>query len=287
MADKTILITGATSGIGLATSLGLAQNENELILVGRSPQKMRETLDLLKARNPEVQIHSFIADLSSKKERQRLAGEIKNRFERLDVLINNAGAIHQTRQESVDGHEMTFALNHLAYFSLTLDLLESLRKSGRENGRPARIVNVASEGHRPVRRLAWDDLDRKKSYSAFGVYLESKLMNLLFTFELDRRLRAAGEAVTVNALHPGVIASRFGHNSTGFMNLMMRLGNKLVMSSPEKGARTSIYLATSPEVEGVSGKYFSNCRVKEPNRLSQDLEAAKKLWQISEALLAR
>lgn len=287
MSRKKILVTGATSGIGLATVLGLSAFEVELILVGRSAQKMEEALALLRKRNPRTPAHSLIADLSSIKECQRLAREVKSRFKNLDVLVNNAGAIHQTRQESVDGHEMTFALNHLAYFSLTKDLLDLLRQSGRENGRPARIINVASEGHRPVRRIHWDDLDRKKSYSAFGVYLETKLLNLLFTFELDRRLRAAGDPVVVNALHPGVIASRFGHNSTGFMKLMMRLGNQFVMSSPEKGARTSIYLATSPEVEGVSGKYFSRCRVKETNALARDEEAAKRLWEISEAILEK
>ncbi len=278
----TILITGSTSGIGLATARELAKRGADLVLLGRDPVKMNACLDLIGRESPGAKLHPFLGDLSSQSEVFRLAQEVKKRIPAINVLINNAGGVFQKRLVTKDGLEQTFALNHMSYFILTGALLDLLSRGRRENGSPARIINVSSIGHKVVRGLKWDDLQRQSSYSAMGAYLDSKMMNLLFTFELDSRLKKAGLPVTVNALHPGVIASGWGHNSSGFMKVLMKIGNKWVMSAPEKGARTSVHLAVSPEVEGISGKYFSGCRERPPSRFAQDLDAARRLWKVSE-----
>jgi NAD(P)-dependent dehydrogenase (short-subunit alcohol dehydrogenase family) len=215
------------------------------------------------------------ADLSSLKEVRRLAEEVQDRAGRLDVLINNAGVTLLQRATTVDGFEATFATNHLAYFLLTGLLLPRLRQSS-----PARIVNVASDAHR-FGRLDLDDLQNERRYRAMRVYAQSKIANILFTQELARRI--AGTGVTANALHPGGIRSNLGRSEGPLAEALRRVVG-VFLKSPEEGARTSLYLASAPEVEGVSGRYFARCRERTPAAHARDPEAARRLWERSEEL---
>jgi NAD(P)-dependent dehydrogenase (short-subunit alcohol dehydrogenase family) len=212
------------------------------------------------------------ADLSDQTQVRRLAEDFQGRYPRLDVLINNAGAMFGARQLSADGIEMTFALNHLGYFLLTNLLLPSLRAAA-----PARIVNVASRAHRGV-ALNFDDLQHGRRYLGWKAYKRSKLANLLFTYEMVRQLN--GAAVTVNALHPGFVATGIGV-SNGFIPGVLWKTASLAAIDTEKGAKTSVYLATAPEVHGITGRYFVKCRPQESSQASYDREAAKRLWEIS------
>jgi NAD(P)-dependent dehydrogenase (short-subunit alcohol dehydrogenase family) len=201
---------------------------------------------------------------------------VKAKHDRLDVLLNNAGVLVTTRRTTVDGIEETFAVNHLGYFLLTNLLLDLLIKSA-----PARIVNVSSEAHRGA-HMRWDDLQFERTpYRQFSAYGQSKLCNILFTRELARRLE--GKGVTANALHPGVVASGFGQTDGGLMRFVIRLAHPF-MIGPEKGARTQVWLASSPDVDGISGKYFDKCAEREPNRAAKDDAGARKLWAISEEM---
>jgi NAD(P)-dependent dehydrogenase (short-subunit alcohol dehydrogenase family) len=212
--------------------------------------------------------------LSSQEQIERLAEEAKKRYERLNVLINNAGALFLHRRESVDGIEMTWALNHLGYFLLTNLLLDLIQRSA-----PARIVNVSSRAHERA-RIDFDDLQGRRTYSGMRAYGQSKLANLLFTHELARRLEGTG--VTVNALHPGFVATNFGADDNGFfLRLILRLLQRARAISAEEGAQTSIYLASSPEVEGVTGKYFFRKRPQPSSPASYDEETARRLWEVS------
>ncbi len=276
MDGKTVLVTGATQGIGLESAVGLARLGARVLMVGRDKARSEAALAQVRARASSDQVELFLADLSSLAEVRRLADEVKARTSRLDVLLNNAGGIHQTRKLSPDGFELTFAVNHLAYFALTKHLLELLQASG-----PARIVNVASEAHRGM-ALDFADLQSEKRYRAIPVYGRSKLANILFTYELARRLQ--GTKVTANCLHPGVIASGFGQNDPGFFKLLVKLGAPF-LSSPEKGARTQVYLASSPEVEGKSGLYFKDRKPNKSSRASRDETAQRRLWDLSESMM--
>jgi NAD(P)-dependent dehydrogenase (short-subunit alcohol dehydrogenase family) len=275
MHGKTVLITGANQGIGKASALALGKMGAKLILVCRNPEKGREAVAELR-REGVRDLELVIGDVSSQAEIRRIAADVKAKHDRLDVLLNNAGVLVTSRRTTVDGIEETFAVNHLGYFLLTTLLLDLLEKSA-----PARIVNVSSEAHRTA-KMRWDDLQFEQSgYSQFGAYGQSKLCNILFTRELARRLE--GKGVTVNALHPGVVASGFGQTDGGFMRFLIRLAHPF-MIGPEKGARTQVWLASSPDVEGITGKYFDKCAEKEPNRAAKDDAGAKKLWAISEEL---
>ena len=269
---KTVLVTGATAGIGEATARGLAQQGATVIIVGRNPDKCTATVSRLKQQTGNTNIDYLLADLASQKEIYRLVEEFRRRYPRLDVLINNAGINLLQRQLSPDGTELVFATNHLSYFLLTLLLLDVLKASA-----PARIVNVASFVHRQA-RLDFDKLQT----GGFNAYPLSKLANLLFTYELARRLE--GTNVTVNALNPGLVRSNFGLNIPGPAGLLKRLMNAVVGVSPEEGAKTSLYLATSPEVEGVTGKYFEKCKPIESSPVSYDKDAARRLWHVSAEL---
>lgn len=277
MTGKLVLITGATNGIGKETALGLARLGARIVMVGRSAEKTQAVVDEIKAKTGNLQMEYLLADLSSMAEVRRLADEFKGRYDRLDVLINNAGAVFASRQETIDGYEMTFALNHLSYFLLTELLLDRLKACA-----PSRIVNVSSDAH-TFGPMNFDDLMTKNNYSlgGFRAYGQSKLANVLFTYELARRLEGTG--VTANVLHPGLVASGFGRNNGALMNLAMRIVQRFALTS-ERGASTSIYLASSPEVEGVSGKYFELSKAKASSKESYDVEAARKLWGISEEL---
>jgi len=273
LSGKTVLITGATNGIGRAAATGLARLGASLVVVGRSPSKTDATVQELRALG-QGPVEGLVADLSSMAEVRRLADEVRQKHDRLDVLVNNAGAIFASRQLSADGYEMTFALNHLSYFLLTNLLLDLLTASA-----PARIVNVASRAHEGG-KLDFADLQEEKSYSMGGnrAYGQSKLANVMFTYEQARRL--VGTGVTANALHPGVVATGFGENNTGVMHTAMSIFHRFSIP-PEEGADTVVYLASSPEVAGVTGKYFVKRQPVPSSPASYDEAAQKRLWEIS------
>ncbi|MBN2007702.1 MAG: SDR family oxidoreductase [Anaerolineae bacterium] len=290
MNGKVCLITGAASGIGAVTAQALAQQGATVVLVDRDAEKCEAMAGRIRQQMGNAE---FIrADLSSQQEIRQLAQQFKSRYQRLDVLVNNAGAMFPERRESVDGIEMTFALNYLAYFLLTNLLLDVLKA-----GAPARIVNTSSRAHARA-RMNFDDLQSRVNYVGIRAYEKSKLAIVLFTYELARRL--AGTGVTVNALHPGVVATNFSTRNPGMVGSIMRWMAKQyatdtgktanpivrllqpVLLSPEQGAQTIIYLATSPEVEGMTGKYFVKCKAVPSAPPSYDSAAARRLWGMSE-----
>jgi NAD(P)-dependent dehydrogenase (short-subunit alcohol dehydrogenase family) len=275
MEGKFCVITGATSGIGLITAEALASKGARLLLVGRDPRKGEAALARIRARAPSAEVGIHYADLSRLNELQSLAERLHS-LPRLDVLINNAGAIFWRRQTTPDGFERTFALNHLGYFVLTQLLRDRLVQSA-----PARIVNVASEAHRGA-RLDFEDLQGVRNYRGWIAYCRSKLCNILFTRELARRLHGTG--VSANCLHPGFVASRFGDNNGALFRTGIGLAKRLFAISPERGAQTSIYLASAPEVATMSGLYFDKCAPVTPSAAAQDDAAAERLWQESARL---
>jgi NAD(P)-dependent dehydrogenase (short-subunit alcohol dehydrogenase family) len=275
MQGKVCLITGATSGIGLITAQALARRGAQVVLVGRDATRGANCVEQIKQATGNHTVDLLLADLSSQTEIATLAQTFQQRYQRLDVLINNAGAIFTKRQVSVDGLEMTWALNHLGYFLLTHLLLDMLQASA-----PCRIVNVASSAHRRG-RIRLDDLQGERTFGGWRAYCQSKLANIMFTYELAKRLKDT--QVTANVLHPGFVATRFGHNNAGIMAQFLRAAQVLAVS-PEKGAATMIDLAASPAVEGVSGTYFVNkCEVRSSSQ-SYEVATTKALWQISEAM---
>jgi NAD(P)-dependent dehydrogenase (short-subunit alcohol dehydrogenase family) len=274
---KTVLITGATAGIGEISARALARMGARVVIVGRSAQKCEATVESIRRESGNPDVEALVADLSSMSEVRRLAGEFLSKYDRLDVLLNNAGALFATRTETADGFERTFALNHLAYFLLTNLLIDRLKASA-----PSRIVNVASEAHRfAPGGLNFNDLQTEKRYRGFRVYGASKLANILFTRELDRRLEGTG--VTANCLHPGFVATNFT-SGNGMLGWVFRRMASLFAIPPEQGAQTSIYLASSPEVAGVSGGYFDKCKPREPQLAGRNDKAARTLWEVSEEL---
>ncbi|MGO8920000.1 MAG: SDR family oxidoreductase [Stellaceae bacterium] len=276
MEGKVCVITGATSGIGLIAAERLAAEGARLVLVGRDKARGEAALARIRGRAPSAQLSIHYADLSLLAEMERLAAAIAAAEPRIDVLINNAGAMFSRRSVTADGLERTFALNHMAYFVLSNRLRDRLTAAA-----PARIVSVASEAHRG-NTLDFGDLQSAKSYRGFSVYGRSKLANILFTRELARRL--AGTGVTANCLHPGFVATRFGDNNGGLIRLGIGIAKNLFAISPEKGAETIVYLAASPEVAAVSGGYFAKSRPATPTAKAQDDAAAKRLWEESAKL---
>jgi NAD(P)-dependent dehydrogenase (short-subunit alcohol dehydrogenase family) len=271
---RICLVTGATTGIGSVTALELARLGGDVVIVGRrSDRCLREVARVHRATGGRVV--ALPADLSSLGQVRGLAEAFRSRFPRLDVLVNNAGSYFFRRELSADGLEMTFALNHLGHFALTLLLMRSLRASP-----SARVVNVSSAAHERW-TVDFDDLRCDKRYERLAAYGRSKLANLLFTYELARRLK--GTRITVNALHPGSVATNLGSDGA-WLRVRVRNLVKRSMLRPEDGARTSVYLATSREVEGVSGRYFNQCRQIRSSEASYDETAAARLWQVSEGL---
>jgi NAD(P)-dependent dehydrogenase (short-subunit alcohol dehydrogenase family) len=262
MNGKVCLITGATDGLGKASARILAERGATVVGVGRNPYKIEAALDYIKLHTDNPNIEMLRADLSSQAQVRALAAEFRAKYDRLDVLMNNAGNMLRPRQESEDGIEMTFALNHLSYFLLTNLLLDMLIDSA-----PARIVNVSSGIHTSG-KIDFDDLGNSR-YVPYDAYADSKLANVLFTYELARRLEGTG--VTANVLHPGGVATNIGIDA-GFQARGV---------SPEEGAQTQIYLAASPEVEGVTGKYFVRCRAVPSSQASYDEDTAGRLWAVS------
>lgn len=277
MHGSTVLVTGGTGGIGLATATGLAGLGARVGIVGRSAVRGEAAAAAVRRRLPSARVDVFEADLSSQADVRRLAEEVKATYPRLDVLVNNVGGYWAHRHVTADGLERTFALNHLAPFLLTHELLDRLVASA-----PARVVTVSS-GAQAMGRIDLDDLQGEHSYSGQRAYNQSKLANVLFTYELARRLEGTG--VTATVLHPGVVRTSFGREDSGrWMRLMLPVVRPF-MKSPDQGAATPIHLASSPAVAGVSGAYFANLRPKRSAAASYDRELARRLWDASSALV--
>ena len=275
MKDRIVLITGASSGIGLETAKQLAAQGAQLVLVARSEDKLKEAVATIKAQTPSANVKYYIADFSSQKSVRNLAQNITRNYTKLDVLINNAGCVVPEFQLTEDGLEKTIATNHFAYFILTNELLPLVKKSDY-----ARIVNVASGSHYQG-KIDFESFTKEKGYFIMKAYAQSKLANVLFTYELAERLK--GTQVTVNCLHPGFVKTEIGNKKTNwYSSLFWSLGTMLGGISVQNGAKTSVYLASSPEVKGVSGKYFDKCKAVEPNKDAYNADLRKQLWQVSE-----
>jgi NAD(P)-dependent dehydrogenase (short-subunit alcohol dehydrogenase family) len=272
---KTIVATGATSGIGEAAVLVLAGMGARIVLIARDEARAKVTMQKLNAKAPGLDHRLHLADLSSMAETRKVGAAITASEPRIDVLINNAGALFSNRRVTPEGLELTFALNHMAYFVLTEALRDKLVASA-----PARIVSTSSTAHHGA-NLDFNDLQSAKGYSGLKVYGRSKLANILFTRELARRL--VGTGVTANCLHPGVVATRFGDSSGGFAGLLIPF-LRLFFISPEAGADTIVYLASAPEVADTTGGYFVKRKLTEPSAAARDDAAAKRLWIESEKL---
>jgi NAD(P)-dependent dehydrogenase (short-subunit alcohol dehydrogenase family) len=269
---KTCMITGASSGIGKITAIELAKLGARLLLVCRDRTRGETTVAEIAAKTGNRDVELMIADLGSQRQIRQLASNLLERNEPLHVLINNAGLVNLSRTVTEDGIETTFAVNHLAYFMLTLLLLDLLKRSA-----PARIINVASDVHK-IGSMNFDDLGGERRYRGFRIYGRSKLANILFTYELARRLEGAG--VTVNCAHPGAVSTGFGKNNGALARLVLAVAGPF-MRTPERGAQTSIYLASAPEVGGVSGKYYLDCKPHQSSAESYDQATARRLWEVS------
>jgi retinol dehydrogenase 12 len=274
MQGQVCLVTGATSGIGKPAARALAQKGATVVVLGRDPDKGAATVASIKQESGNPSVDFLLADLTVQDQVRDAAAEYRNRYARLDVLINNAGGFFWRRQESVDGIEMTFALNHLAPFLLTNLLLDMLKASA-----PARVINVSSDMHRSA-EIDFDDLQMKRGYRGMKAYARSKLALTLFTYELARRL--GGSHVTANAVHPGFVATGIGLTNR-FLGLFRPVIG-LFAKSPEEGAETIIYLAASPDVESTTGAYFVDNEAVPSSPVSYDEAAAERLWEISAQL---
>ena len=273
--DKNILITGATSGIGKAAAIQIASMGANIYFIARNEEKAKDLSNEIEGLTGKIP-YSIIADLSSLNEIKEAAAEFKSLNIPLHVLLNNAGLINMERKETVDGFESVFALNHLAYYSLTNLLLENLK-----NGSPSRIVNVSSGAHAFVKGFNFDDVQAVKSYKPFQVYGYSKLANILFTKKLSSLLE--NENITVNCLHPGVVGTAFGQNNGSLQKILFFIAKPFIRS-PEKGAESSIYLCSSPDVSGISGEYFYNCKIEKTTKWAKNQEDADRLWSLSAEL---
>jgi NAD(P)-dependent dehydrogenase (short-subunit alcohol dehydrogenase family) len=274
MQGKVAVVTGGTSGIGEVAAIELARKGARIVLIARDRDRAAETIAKLKAVNPTVSPTAYFADLSSIADMKRVAGEVAAAEPKIDILVNNAGAVFLARHESVDGLEMTFATNHMAYYVITNILLPNLKAAG-----DARVVSTASGAH-AAGKLDFDDLQLKQRYSVARAYGNSKLANILFTRQLAKNLEGSG--VIANCLHPGFVGTRFGQNNAksalmkGFARLVMSFGLK-----PEDGAKTIIYLASSPDVEGKSGGYYIKNKLAKTSAVAQSDADAKRLWDVS------
>jgi NAD(P)-dependent dehydrogenase (short-subunit alcohol dehydrogenase family) len=275
MGGKVVLITGGTSGIGKAAATALAGMGATVVITGRNEERGKRALQEIREESGNDGVELILADLTVQDEVRRLAEELRERHNQLEVLVNNAGLVLSERTETPDGIETQLAINHLAPFLLTNLLLDLLKESA-----PSRIVTVSSDAHRWA-KIDLDDLQSRKRYRGMQVYGKTKLANIMFTYELAERLEGTG--VTANCMHPGGVNTNFGNNQGGPMNLLFRLF-KPFMRSPEQGADTLIYLASSPEVEGMTGKYLADRKVKAASDAAYDETTRKRLWEASEEL---
>ncbi|MBO9345042.1 MAG: SDR family oxidoreductase [Chloroflexi bacterium] len=274
MQGKVCVVTGATAGIGRVSARRLAEMGATVIIISRNPAKCDEVVAEIRQRTNNPAVEAMPADLSALGQVRAVAQRLLDRYPRIDVLLNNAGAVFTSRQVSPDGIEMTWALNHLSYFLLTHLLLDALKAAP-----AARVINVSSDAHL-MGRIYFDDVQfARRPYRGFAAYSQSKLANVMHAYALARRLQ--GTNITVNALHPGAVATNFGKNNSGLLwQLVFQLFGRFAIS-PEEGAKTSVYLASSPEVAGVSGKYFYRCKPKSSSPLSYDQQAQERLWALS------
>ena len=273
--EKNVLITGATSGIGKAAALKLSSLGAKICFIARNEKKAEDLAKEIENLSDMIP-YSIIADLSSQKEIKRAADEFKSLNIPLHILLNNAGLINMERKETVDGFEEVFALNHLAYYSLTQLLLDNIK-----NGSPSRIVNVSSGAHAFVKGFNFDDVQSLSSYKPFQVYGYSKLANILFTKKLASLLK--DENVSVNCLHPGVVGTAFGQNNGSLQKVLFFIAKPFIRS-PEKGAESSVYLCSSPEVSNTTGEYFYNCKIEKTTKWARSEEDAERLWLLSREL---
>ena len=274
---KVCVVTGASSGIGKVTARELARQGAKVVVVARDRQRCETALAHIREAASGADVSIALCDFASQRSIRRLAAELCTEHPAIHVLVNNAGGVLGERRLTEDGIEATFAVNHLGYFLLTELLLDRLRSSA-----PARIVNVASEAHRRG-HLDWEDLSAARRFDSFRAYGTSKLSNIAFTFELARRLEGSG--VTANAMHPGVVATNFGASGGTLIRFAVKLARPFFRTE-EKGADTAVWLASSPEVEGITGKYFMDRHEARPSREASDPEVARKLWEVSERLVA-
>ena len=275
MDGKVVLITGGTSGIGKATAVALAAMGADVVITGRNQERGKLAVEEVRRESGNEEVELMLADLAVQAEVRRLAEEFKERYDRLDVLVNNAGVVQSRRTETPDGIETTLAINHLAPFLLTNLLLDLLKKSA-----PSRIVTVSSEAQR-WGKLDFDDLQSERRYRGFPVYGMTKRTNIMFTYDLARRLEGTG--VTANCMHPGAVNTSFAMNNRGLSTLLFR-AFKPFMRTPEQGADTLVYLASSPEVEGMTGKYLSDRKVITASKEAYGETLQKRLWEASEKL---
>jgi NAD(P)-dependent dehydrogenase (short-subunit alcohol dehydrogenase family) len=280
MAGRVCAVTGASSGLGRQTALALARMGATVALLCRSPERGEQARAQIAAATGSADLHVVACDHANLDSVRAAAGELLARFDALHVLVHNAGLMLMQRRITVDGLEETFQVNHLGAFALTALLRERMQASA-----PARVITVSSVAHR-MARLDFDDLQSERLYDGFSVYCRSKLANVLFTYELARRLEGSG--VTANTLHPGLVRTRFGHDNGRAMRAFMTLSQLPPFAmSPRRGARTQVWLASSPAVEGESGRYFVRCRARRSSRTSYDPHAQRRLWEASEMLLSR
>jgi len=275
MTSKVCLITGGNSGIGKATALGLAKLNATVVIVSRDKDKGEAALIEIRAKSSNRNLDAMTADLSSQDSVRELAHDFKSRYKKLNVLINNAGIFLPRRVQTVDGLEATLATNHLGHFLLTNLLIDVLKASA-----PSRIINVTSSAHYGT-EIDFEDLQSEKKYSGYHAYSQSKLANVLFTHQLAKQLEGTG--VTANSLHPGVVRTGFGKDQRGLMSILVTVGRPF-MISPEHAAKALIYLATSPDMEGVTGKFYSRGKEGRSSTQSYDEASAERLWKVSAEL---
>jgi NAD(P)-dependent dehydrogenase (short-subunit alcohol dehydrogenase family) len=282
MTGKTVVITGGNSGIGLETAVAVARAGAMAVITARDRGRGEAAVEAIRARSGRDTVDLVVFDLGDMASIREGAATILRRCDRINVLVNNAGIVLSDRRQTADGFEATFGVNHLGPFALTELLLERIKQSA-----PARIVNVASTAHKGARKgLDFEDLQSTRAYGAMQVYSKSKLANIYFTTELARRLEGTG--ITVNCLHPGTVATGYGRDgdASGVLAFGLKVIKPFILSA-ERGARTSVYLASSPDVAGVTGQYFVKCRARKPSAVAQDDEAARHLWARSEELVAQ
>ena len=275
MNGRTCLITGATDGIGKEAAIELAKKGCNLILIGRNKEKGEKVVEQIrKIAESYVDIDYFTADLMLMKEVSRVADEVSRKYPKIDILLNNVGAYFAFREVTEEGFERTFALNHLGYFLMTKKLLPLIEKSNYK-----RIVNVSSSAHYGI-DFEFDNLNGEKKYSGFDIYKKSKLANVMFTYELAKRVKDKG--ITANCLHPGFVSTNFGKNNNFLWRNVIRVAMWLTAINVKDGAKTSIHLACSDEVKDITGRFFANCQVKKGSSKAKNDEHNRKLWDISE-----
>ena len=277
MNNKTVIVTGADSGIGKATTIALARKQYHVVMVSPNPQKGKAAQDEIITLSNNKKVDFLLCDFTSQEQVRQLAAKILKQYDKIDILINNAGMLAKERVITVDGYESTFAINHLAPFLLTNLLLDRIKATPN-----SRIITLSSDGHQMVKKIDFDNLQAEKSFEKWHAYGLSKLCNIYFTTELAKRLKDTH--VTANSVHPGVVRTNFGNTSSRLVRWIIKIFG-IFLRSPEKGAETSVFLADSENVAKISGKYFYNKRIYKTTELAKDTNMAKKIWDLSEKMV--